>query len=610
MMRKLIALIAVASTSILAQSIPAGSIRGGTVGQVMVTGTTPCLYSNSPCGTWTAAPPTANLLGGALGSVPYQSAPNTTVFVASPTTTGTYLYGWGPTGSTIAPTAINLTTLFTSPTFTGTPLSPTATAGANTTQIASTAFVHAAILNPITNASTDIGAQINTAITAAGSSCVTMRIPYANYNMSTEIIKPACIILDFQGSTVQSSITATASIAAGGTAAGYSWGGIRNLTLFGPGTASTGDGIGIWLGGDSTGVNAPSSYLDFSESFVNVTVIGFSAGWERGIAYQDSFYSISAVSNYNGWVDAGQYYGENMNFYGAQIVNNTGYGFYSANMDGTEYDLYGSSCDYNISCFYTLNGSVRYSGGHIEQSSGYTFDGPASSSLSNNILLTGGVTLALTATTGSTEPGLIHVTGYNSNVKIDKGLIVGYAHAASYLINWTGTGFSSLLDVGPYEDSFHNPGLSAVAAGTVSGWVSYPLYYNNYTPSSQYFSGMTVGNPALYDYIYASGYGTDTACASAASPAVCGSAPAGFVAISAGLTSVFVDTTAFGANSVVVLQEDETLGTALGVTCNSTLATVTQTPVIINRSAGVRFQFEVPTAPATNPLCFSYHILN
>ena len=52
-----------------------------------------------------------NLKGGALGSVPYQTAANTTGFLASPTTTGhVFAETWQPTGSAIAPTALDLNT--------------------------------------------------------------------------------------------------------------------------------------------------------------------------------------------------------------------------------------------------------------------------------------------------------------------------------------------------------------------------------------------------------------------------------------------------------------------------------------------------------------------
>src|SRR5437868_2666988 len=60
-------------------------------------------------------------------------------------------------------------------------------------------------------------------------------------------------------------------------------------------------------------------------------------------------------------------------------------------------------------------------------------------------------------------------------------------------------------------------------------------------------------------------------CASAASPASCSNAPAGFVVIAAGVQTVVVDTTAVTANSQIFVQYDESLASALGITaCNST----------------------------------------
>ena len=53
----------------------------------------------------------AGIAGGLLGSAPYQSAVNTTVFIASPTTSGhQFFFGWAPSGSAIAPTAQDLGT--------------------------------------------------------------------------------------------------------------------------------------------------------------------------------------------------------------------------------------------------------------------------------------------------------------------------------------------------------------------------------------------------------------------------------------------------------------------------------------------------------------------
>lgn len=58
----------------------------------------------------------SNLNGGATGSTVYQSAANTTAFLASPTTSGhTFFMGWTPSGSALAPTAIDLGTYLSSP---------------------------------------------------------------------------------------------------------------------------------------------------------------------------------------------------------------------------------------------------------------------------------------------------------------------------------------------------------------------------------------------------------------------------------------------------------------------------------------------------------------
>ena len=58
----------------------------------------------------------AGLAGGALGSTPYQSAANTTAFLASPVTSGhTFVYAWQPIGSPIAPTALDMATFLGSP---------------------------------------------------------------------------------------------------------------------------------------------------------------------------------------------------------------------------------------------------------------------------------------------------------------------------------------------------------------------------------------------------------------------------------------------------------------------------------------------------------------
>ena len=107
-------------------------------------------------------------------------------------------------------------------------------------------------------------------------------------------------------------------------------------------------------------------------------------------------------------------------------------------------------------------------------------------------------------------------------------------------------------------------------------------------------------------------YATKTNCSSSASPAVCGGAAAGSVALptNAVSSSLVVDTTAVTANSQIFVQADDTLGTKLSVTCNSTAATLAGGLAITARTAGTSFTIANNIAVTTNPLCVSYWIVN
>jgi hypothetical protein len=66
----------------------------------------------STTGNAATATTATNLAGGAVGSLPNQSAAGTTAFIASPTTTGhTFVPAWQPSGSAVQPTAIDANTL-------------------------------------------------------------------------------------------------------------------------------------------------------------------------------------------------------------------------------------------------------------------------------------------------------------------------------------------------------------------------------------------------------------------------------------------------------------------------------------------------------------------
>lgn len=106
-------------------------------------------------------------------------------------------------------------------------------------------------------------------------------------------------------------------------------------------------------------------------------------------------------------------------------------------------------------------------------------------------------------------------------------------------------------------------------------------------------------------------YQTTTNCANAASPAVCGAASAGAVAIPTGVTSVSltVNTTAVTASSRIFLASDDSV-TIAATTCNNTLATLVGGLAITGRVAGTSFTVTYNGTIAANPLCMTYFIVD
>lgn len=100
-------------------------------------------------------------------------------------------------------------------------------------------------------------------------------------------------------------------------------------------------------------------------------------------------------------------------------------------------------------------------------------------------------------------------------------------------------------------------------------------------------------------------------CASAATPAACGSAANGAVAIPTGVSTVtlIVNTTTVTGNSRISLQTDDSL-TIPATTCNSTLATLVGGMAVTARTPGTSFTITYNGTIATNPLCVSYQIEN
>ena len=101
-------------------------------------------------------------------------------------------------------------------------------------------------------------------------------------------------------------------------------------------------------------------------------------------------------------------------------------------------------------------------------------------------------------------------------------------------------------------------------------------------------------------------YGSQTDCTDNAGAAACGAAPTGAVVLDDGSTTVVVSTTAVTANSTIDVNFDPSLGTKLGITCNTT-----QTfPYVSARTAATSFTITSADPAGTNKACFSYSIVN
>ena len=116
-----------------------------------------------------------------------------------------------------------------------------------------------------------------------------------------------------------------------------------------------------------------------------------------------------------------------------------------------------------------------------------------------------------------------------------------------------------------------------------------------------------LGNDAAGGALSASAYQTITNCADSAGAAACGSAAAGAVVIDAAGSTVVVSTTVVTATSRIFIQEDPSLATELGITCNTTTGRIY---TVTARTAGTSFTITSSAAPTTNPACLSYHIIN
>lgn len=161
-------------------------------------------------------------------------------------------------------------------------------------------------------------------------------------------------------------------------------------------------------------------------------------------------------------------------------------------------------------------------------------------------------------------------------------------------------------------------GYCYLSTGSAPQWNACPSTSPGSTTGAVQFNlaGAFGGDPTNFNWnntgkiLTIKNYATVTACASAAAPAVCAAAPTGFVVIAAAATTVVVNTSAVTANSQIMLTEDQSLGTALSVTCNTQALTTLGSPRVSARATATSFTIKIDVGPTTNPMCVAYTIIN
>ena len=358
----------------------------------------------------------------------------------------------------------------------------------------------------------DIGAKVNAAIAQLAGACGAVRIDSGTYSFSTQIIKPRCVRLEGNNSTLSWAVgdSVTPAIVVGSvSSADYTQGGVSNIHLSGNGTGA----VGIWLGGKGASpYNVPAGLSDFLETFSNVNVSGFQIGWGIGYnAYQDIWVGSSATNNQEGIEVVVPFGSENMNFHGFQCLNSSDRCFYAPDMLGATYNFISSSFDYNTNgAFYTMNGDLHLLGGHLEQSNNaIPFDEPDVDGVKTlsgmRVSIGGSMNIVLS---GATLPGIVRVFGWNSQVIIDSGSMVYAPNSTiSSFVNWGGEGASGDARVGQYWNptsinGINFPALSLITSAAPSGGRQAPAYqdlpvFGQYAQTDHYETKATIASATI-----------------------------------------------------------------------------------------------------------------
>lgn len=211
----------------------------------------------------------------------------------------------------------------------------------------------------------------------------------------------------------------------------YMIGGIADLLLHGPGSATS--SIGVYLGGDPAGVVSPSADYADSETFTGVGIAGFGTGirfgnnvWSLKIIGSQIYGNGTGINSPPGVSNSGEAISISA---GSGIFNNSGA---AIKADSGEFFVSDSSIDYNGLVASGSNIKIYATNDHFEQKVGPFFFNP----YGTVDLVMRGVTF-LDASSSGTDDKIINIWPQNANVSID-GVSIWSNHPVQYFF-WVNT---------------------------------------------------------------------------------------------------------------------------------------------------------------------------
>jgi hypothetical protein len=156
---------------------------------------------------------------------------------------------------------------------------------------------------------------------------------------------------------------------------------------------------------------------------------------------------------------------------------------------------------------------------------------------------------------------------------------------------------------GKYSTTFWSDGTAIWANGDTGNLQTVNAAHVNGSAIQAF--NLTTHGPGTFQTILNTTIKVD-GCTSTASPAICGKAISGAVAMPIGATTLTVNDTVVDNNVLILVTFDQSLNTRLGIPTCSTVGAFAK---VSGRVVGTSFQISTDIAPVSAPACYSFFIL-